>query len=63
MMKIYVASSWRNEFYAGVVERLRDEGFKWSSVDADYMQWTPEEYRNQLMNEKAVRQFGNKKLA
>lgn len=74
MMKIYVASSWRNEFYAGVVERLRaegfevydfrnppsgDEGFKWSNVDANYMEWTPEEYRNQLMNEKAVRQFGN----
>lgn len=73
-MKIYVASSWRNEFYAGVVERLRaegfdvydfrnppsgDEGFKWSNVDANYMEWTPEEYRNQLMNEKAVRQFGN----
>lgn len=74
MMKIYVASSWRNEFYAAVVERLRaegfdvydfrnppsgDEGFKWSNVDANYMEWTPEEYRNQLMNEKAVRQFGN----
>ena len=78
MMKIYVASSWRNEFYAAVVERLRtegfevydfrnppsgDEGFKWSNVDANYMEWTPEEYRNQLMNEMAARQFGNKKLA
>lgn len=73
-MRIYVASSWRNEFYPAVVERLRaegfdvydfrnppsgDEGFKWSNVDANYMEWTPEEYRNQLMNEKAVRQFGN----
>ena len=72
--KIYVASSWRNEFYADVVSSLRaaghdvydfrnppsgDEGFKWSWVAEDYMDWAPQEYRKQLMHPKAVRQFGN----
>lgn len=72
--KIYVASSWRNEFYEDVVCSLRaaghdvydfrnppsgDEGFKWSCVAEDYMDWAPQEYRKQLMHPKAVRQFGN----
>jgi len=72
--RIYVASSWRNEYYPEVVARLReaghevydfrnppsgDEGFKWSSVSEDYMAWTPQEYREQLEHPKAVRQFRN----
>ena len=72
--KIYVASSWRNEHYPEVVQRLReaghevydfrnppsgDEGFKWSSVSEDYMAWTPQEYREQLEHPKAVRLFRN----
>ena len=72
--KIYVASSWRNEYYPDIVVRLReaghevydfrnppsgDEGFKWSSVSEDYMAWTPQEYREQLEHPKAVRQFRN----
>lgn len=51
-MKIYVASSWRNEFYPSVVSALRDaghvvydfrnppsggHGFKWSEISPDYM--------------------------
>lgn len=74
MRKIYVASSWRNEFYPLVVETLRkaghevydfrhppsgDPGFKWSNVDADYMEWTPQEYRDRLHDPKAERQFAN----
>ena len=58
--KIYVASSWRNEYYPDVVVKLReaghdvydfrnppsgDPGFKWSSVSEDYMEWTPQQYR------------------
>lgn len=73
-MKIYVASSWRNEFYPEVVRALReaghdvydfrnppsgDEGFKWANVDPDYMDWTPEEYRQQLGCPQAERQFKN----
>ncbi len=72
--KIYVASSWRNEFYPEVVEALRrpghevydfrnppsgDEGFKWSCVAENYMEWSPQEYREQLEHPKAVRQFDN----
>ena len=74
MRKIYVASSWRNEFYPSVVETLRkaghevydfrhppsgNPGFKWSNVDADYMEWTPQEYRDRLHDPKAERQFAN----
>ncbi len=72
--RIYVASSWRNVYYEGVVKALRevghevydfrnppsgDEGFKWSCVSEDYMEWSPQEYREQLGHPKAVRQFGN----
>lgn len=72
--KIYVASSWRNEFYPEVVERLRQEGhdvydfrnppsgdpgFKWSNVDPHYMDWTTQEYREQLTCQHAERQFRN----
>jgi hypothetical protein len=72
--RIYVASSWRNEYYPEVVEALRsaghevydfrnppsgDPGFKWSSISSDYMQWSPVEYRAQLHHPKAERQFTN----
>lgn len=72
--KIYVASSWRNEYYPEVVRALRkaghevydfrnppsgDPGFKWGCIDANYMEWTPQQYREQLMHPKAVKQFQN----
>ena len=72
--KIYVASSWRNEFFPDVVKGLReagheiydfrnppsgDEGFKWSAISQDYMDWSPQTYREQLGHPKAVRQFAN----
>ena len=62
--KIYVASSWRNTFYPEVVAKLReaghnvydfrnppsgDPGFKWSGVSEDYMEWTPQQYRDMLI--------------
>ena len=71
---IYVASSWRNDYYPEVVEKLReaghevydfrnppsgDPGFKWSSVSEDYMEWTPQQYRDMLQHPKAERQFHN----
>lgn len=58
--KIYVASSWRNEFFPEVVKTLREaghevydfrnppsggHGFKWSEIDPEYMDWSPEQYR------------------
>jgi len=36
-----------------------EQGFKWQYVDPDYMNWTVEEYREQLNCEKARRQFKN----
>ena len=72
--KIYVASSWRNEYYPEVVAKLReaghdvydfrnppsgDPGFKWSIVSEDYMEWSPEQYRDMLQHPKAEWQFHN----
>lgn len=64
-MKIYVASSWRNPYYPDVVKALQDaghgvydfrnppsggHGFKWSEINPDYMQWSPERHREELQN-------------
>lgn len=49
-MKIYVASSWRNDYQQGVVAAFREDGhevydfkesdgFSWTEVDPDYMSW------------------------
>lgn len=53
-MKIYVATSWRNEFQPEVVRLLREdghevydfrnEGFSWRTVDENWTNWTPKEY-------------------
>lgn len=74
MTRIYVASSWRNEYYPEVVQKLRDsgfdvydfrnppsgdEGFHWCNVSGKWLDWTPEEYRDNLMHPLAERQFGN----
>ena len=73
-MKLYIASSWRNQYYPETVERLRaagfdvydfrnpptGDGFKWSMISEDYMEWTPAEYREQLNNNPlAKQQFRN----
>lgn len=74
-MKLYIASSWRNEYYPEVVSKLREAGFdvydfrnppsgeggfKWSYIDENYMDWTPEQYREQLnSNPLALRQLLN----
>lgn len=64
-MKIYVASSWRNEYFPSVVKALREaghevydfrnppeggHGFKWSEIDPDYMEWSPERFKEELMS-------------
>lgn len=63
VMKIYVASSWRNEYQQDVVYLLRqhghsvydfknpadgNHGFHWSDIDTEWQQWTPEQYREYL---------------
>jgi hypothetical protein len=62
-MRVYVASSWRNERQPEVVQFLRDNryqvydfrnplagdhSFHWSDISADWQQWTPEQYRAAL---------------
>lgn len=62
-MKIYVASSWRNEFQQSVVLLLRqlghevydfknptegNKGFAWSDIDPNWPEWTPEQYTEAL---------------
>jgi len=61
-MKIYVASSWRNEFQPRVVELLRElghevydfknpelnTGFSWAHIDEDWEQWSTEDFEENL---------------
>ena len=69
---IYVASSWRNSYYEGVVKRLKAEGFPvydfrnpphggagfhWTDVDENAPNWTFEEYEKGLNHPLAERQF------
>ena len=64
-MRIYVASSWRNERQPDVVAALRsaghevydfrnprpgDVGFKWSEIDPAWQQWTPGKFRAALLH-------------
>lgn len=73
-MKLYIASSWRNQHYPSVVESLRSAGFdvydfrnpgpgeepfKWEFVGDDWLDWTPEQYRDKLKHPRSERQFGN----
>ena len=58
-MRIYVASSWKNEYYPEVVLRLRESGFDvydfrnppsggngfhWQDVSDKWLDWTPVEF-------------------
>lgn len=71
-MKIYVASSWRNDFQPGVVHRLQQEGyevydfknppgggngFHWSEVDPDWKKWPPKSFAEALAHPLAEEGF------
>lgn len=70
MKKVYVASSWRNEYQQMIVNALRaagfevydfktpngEEGFLWSNISENWQGWTMEQYREALKNDYA--QFG-----
>lgn len=60
MARIYVASSWRNQFQPNVVSMLRFNGhevydfrnppngvpgFAWSEIDPEWQTWTADQYR------------------
>ena len=72
MAKIYVASSWRNQYYPEVVAKLREaghdvydfrnpphggNGFRWTDIDENAPNWTFNQYAKGLHHPKAERQF------
>jgi nucleoside 2-deoxyribosyltransferase len=71
-MKIYVASSWRNDRQPKVVEILRmqghevydfknpapgNHGFHWSEIDPNWQQWTPAQFQEALGHHVATAGF------
>ena len=67
-MKIYVASSWKNEKQPAVVQELRaaghevydfksNAGFGWSMIDPAWEKWTVEQYREALSHPLAIKGF------
>lgn len=71
-MKIYVASSWRNEFQPAVVASLQAmghevydfrepgsgrNGFSWSEIDPNWEKWGPNEYVQNLKHPRAEQGF------
>ena len=72
MARIYVASSWRNQYFPEVVTRLREAGhevydfrnpphggagFHWTDIDPDAPAWTYAQYAEGLHHPLAERQF------
>lgn len=58
MTRVYVASSWRNEYQPNVVDRLRmaghevydfRKGFSWRELAPDWQNWSAEQYREILL--------------
>ena len=77
-MKIYVASSWRNESQPHVVSTLRsagfhvynfrepeegNSGFHWSEIGPDWQSWSPEKLRDGLKHPIAQSGFNLDKQA
>lgn len=72
MARIYVASSWRNQYFPEVVQRLREAGhevydfrnpphggagFHWTDIDPNAPAWTYAQYAEGLHHPLAERQF------
>ena len=67
MMKIYVASSWKNLFYTQVVERLRAQGydvydfradgFGWHEIDENWRLWTATQMLDAHQHPRAVQHY------
>jgi len=71
-MKIYVASSWRNDHQPAVVKSLQavghdiydfrhpspeNDGFHWSEIDEFWQDWLPDQYFDSLKHPLAVNGF------
>ena len=72
MARVYVASSWRNQYFPEVVKRLREAGhevydfrnpphggagFHWTDIDPNAPAWTYAQYAEGLHHPLAERQF------
>lgn len=72
MAKIYVASSWRNQYFSEVMKTLREaghevydfrnpphggHGFRWTEIDPDAQHWSFGQYAQGLSHPLAERQF------
>ena len=72
MARVYVASSWRNQYFPEVVKRLREAGhevydfrnpphggagFHWTDIDPNAPDWTYAQYAEGLHHPLAERQF------
>lgn len=72
-MKVYLASSWRNEMQPAVLAALRQHGhdvydfrnpapgnvgFSWSEIDPNWQKWTAADYREALKHPVAARGYG-----
>lgn len=67
MLKIYVASSWKNTFYTQVVERLRAQGydvydfradgFGWHEIDENWRMWTPAQMLDAHQHARAIQHY------
>ena len=70
-MKIYLASSWRNEGQPDMVKFLRDlghdvydfrnppdqAGFRWEEIHSDWQDWTPQRFHEALLHDRAIEGF------
>jgi nucleoside 2-deoxyribosyltransferase len=67
MLKIYVASSWKNDFYPLVVEKLRAQGYEvydfradgfgWHEIDENWRLWTPTQMLDAHQHPHAIRHY------
>lgn len=73
MLRVYVASSWRNEHQQAVVAAVREagylaydfrvpvpgnNGFHWREIDPHWKDWTVPEYRKAMLHPIAERGYG-----
>lgn len=69
MIKIYVATSWKNQRYKKIIEELRKHGFEihdwqvngfaWQQIDHAWSYWNPLRYVKALLHPCAVEGFNN----
>lgn len=71
-IRIYLASSWRNNYQPIALRALREwghevydfrnpspgnHGFSWAEIDPNWQDWTPEQYRAALQHEIAIKGY------